>query len=208
MTALYIILGILLFLLLLLLVPVKLCIVYNDDWTMKIKYMFFSFGVFPPKPKKPKKKKTKPKAGKKAESKEEKPKKEKSPTAEFLKQKGLSGLLTLFSDIIKLMTQASKRILRHLLFYRLNVKAAIAGEDAAETAMQYGYACSAVYPAVSFIDSHAKKCNYKLDIAPDFDGEKTEIDCDMIVGIRPLFVIAAAIPLIWGGLKLIVKNTK
>lgn len=207
MTALYIILGIILFLLLLLLVPVKLCIAYQDDWTLKIKYMFFSFGIFPPKPKKPKKKKTKARQ-KKVEPTEQKPKQKKSSTKEFLKQKGLSGLIALFADIIRLITQASKRILNHLLFYRLDVKAAIAGEDAAETAMQYGYACSSIYPAVSFIDTHAKKCKYNLDITPNFNNNKTEIDCSIIVGIRPLFVLAAVFPLLWGGLKLIIKNTK
>jgi len=52
MTALYIILGILLILLVLLLLPVKVCIEYDKDLRVWAGYTFLKFQLVPQKPKK------------------------------------------------------------------------------------------------------------------------------------------------------------
>lgn len=209
MTALYIILGILLFILLLLSIPLKADIVYNGSWTVKIKYLFLSFKLVPAK----EKKKDKPQKAsqsekKKTEEKKQKQKTEKNKNANlsFVKQKGFSGIIALLKDIINLINQSSRQFLRHLLIYKLDINTAIAGEDAAQTAMNYGYACSAIYPAVSFIESHLKKCKYNLNITANFDSDKTVVDTHVILGIRPVFALHTAIKALIGAVKIINKK--
>ena len=51
----------------------------------------------------------------------------------------------------------------------------IVGEDAGDTAMKYGYICSALYPAVSFIDSNMKLKKKLIDIEPGFTEKETKI---------------------------------
>ncbi|MGN0537115.1 MAG: DUF2953 domain-containing protein [Acutalibacteraceae bacterium] len=203
MTALYIILGILLFILLLLSIPLKADIVYNGSWTVKIKYLFLSFKIVPAKEKK--KNKSQPE---KEENGKQKPKTEKTKNSNlsFVKEKGFSGLVALLKDIINLINQSSRQFLRHLLIYKMDINAAIAGEDSAQTAMNYGYACSAIYPAVSFIESHLKKCKYHLNITADFDSDKTVIDTHVILGIRPVFALHIAIKALIGAVKIVNKK--
>lgn len=202
MTVLYIILGILLVILLLLSNPLKADIVYNGSWTVKIKYLFLSFQIVPAK------KKDKPQKAVKSKKKqkEQTNNKTQNSTLSFIKQKGLSGIVILLKDIVDLINRSGRQFLRHLLIYKLDINAAMAGEDAAQTAMNYGYACSAIYPAVSFIESHLKKCRYCLNITADFDAHKTVIDTHIVLGIRPVFALHTAIKVLIGAVKLMNKG--
>ncbi len=205
MTALYIILGILLFILLLLSIPLKADIVYNGSWTVKIKYLFLSFQIFPVKKKKKQRKTYTKKKKQNPQKADQTNEKQKNSSLSFIKEKGFSGTVTLLKDIINLITQSSRSFLRHLLIYKLDINSAIAGEDAAQTAMNYGYVCSAVYPAVSFIESHLKKCKYHLNLTANFDSTKTVIDTRVILGIRPIFALHTVLKTLVGIIKVINK---
>lgn len=204
MIALYIILGILLLILLLLSIPLKADIVYNGSWTVKIKYLFLSFQIAPQKEKS---EKAKVKKEKKKSKKQQKPKttaeeKQKKSKLSFVKEKGLFGILHLLKDIVALINASSRGFLRHLQIYRLDLDVAAGGGDAAEAAMNYGYACSAIYPAVSFVESHLKRCKYRLNITADFDSEKTNAAAHVILGIRPMFAIHTIVKTLVGAVRI------
>ena len=59
---LYILIGIILFLLLILLIPVGVRACYNEGFIAELKIGFVTIKLYPPKPKKPKKEKKKKKA--------------------------------------------------------------------------------------------------------------------------------------------------
>ena len=56
---LYILIGIILFFLLILLIPVGVRVCYNEEFIAELKIGFITIQLYPPKPKKPKKKKKK-----------------------------------------------------------------------------------------------------------------------------------------------------
>ena len=200
MTALYIILGILLFLFLIMMIRVEVLLKYTDSVTLILKVLFIRITLVSPdkKPKKKKPKKEKPKEKKPKPKKEEedKKKKEKKPSylSKLKEKKGLTGLISLFTSLAKIAAGALKGIFSHIVFKRLDVGITLSGEDAASTAVTYGRVCSVFYPAVNVITSICVVKDYHVVIEPVFNPDKdTEVYADVHAYLRIIFVVAEAI---------------
>lgn len=74
----------------------------------------------------------------------------------------MDGLFEILSDVISIIKDTSSKLIKHIVIKKLKIDLLIVGEDAGDTAMKYGYICSALYPAVSFIDSNMKLKKSKL----------------------------------------------
>ena len=201
MTWLYILLGIILFIVLLLLIPVGVKAEFKDSLRVALKIAFVSIPLYPPKPKKPKKKKEKPK--KKKEEKEEKPK-EKKPS--LIKEKGIMWLVDFIKEAASLAMGALKSFFSHVVIKRLNLSISYHGEEAGDTAVKYGYLCMSVYPAVSILVKAAKCKKYGVDIAPDFteDGE-TKCSADIYARTRVVWLFAIVFRYGFKALKLLLR---
>ena len=200
MIALFIILGLLLLIFLVLLIRVRVFFSYDDSVTLKIKILFYELVILSPyKEKKPKKKKEKkPEKKKEKKETEEKEKKEEKPKKKSLigslKDKhGLPGLLSLFTDILKIATGALSGIITHMFFSRFDLDLIICSQDSAQTALTYGKACSAIYPAVSALSKLTEFKDYNIFICPKFDGEKNEIYFVTELYLRPIFAVHYAL---------------
>lgn len=186
MTWLYILLGVLLFILLLLLIPVGVRVDFQKELRAFLQIGFIPIQLYPPKPKKDKKKQTeKPEEEK---PKEKKPK-EKKPS--LLKEKGLEWLINLIREAASLAAGALKSFFKHVRIKHLNISISYCGEDAEDTAVKYGYFCLSVYPAVSILVKATKCKQYGVDIAPDFkDGGESQYTADIHAYIRVLWIFA------------------
>lgn len=195
---LYILLGILLVLFLLLLMPVKLKATYNEDFRCVLKIGFVKFSLYPPKPKKKKKKKPK-----KAD---EEQKSEETKKESFIKEKGISWLFDLIKKIADLAVGALKDFFRHIIVKKLLLSISIAGSDAADTAVKYGYYCSAVYPAFGIIVGAVKCKKYGVDISPNFEEKaKSAVNMELEARIKILWLLALVIKHGIKGLKLLIN---
>lgn len=195
---LYILLGILLVLFLLLLMPVKLKATYNEDFRCVLKIGFVKFSLYPPKPKKKKKKKLK-----KAD---EEQKSEETKKESFIKEKGISWLFDLIKKIADLAVGALKDFFRHIIVKKLLLSISIAGSDAADTAVKYGYCCSAVYPAFGIIVGAVKCKKYGVDISPNFEEKaKSAVNMELEARIKILWLLALVIKHGIKGLKLLIN---
>lgn len=203
MTALLIILGIIAFIFLLLICPLSFSAVYDGEFELKIKYLFLSFRIFPPKEKKFKKEKRQKKKSEKA--KEPKEEKKKNPILDFVKQKGIGGLIEMLKTFAKIIAETVSSVTKHLVISKLDVNVLVVGDDAADTAMKYGYVCSAVYPLISIIDSNVKKCKHSENIIAGFNDPEMKILCSVKVRIKPLFLIITAVKTAFKGIKAIAK---
>lgn len=211
MIALYILLGILLLLFLICLIRVQAFALYTEnDFTLRLKILFFEIKLLP-RPEKPKKKpakkeekkkKPKPKTEEKKEEKEKKP----SYLSKLKDKKGVSGIISLFAELAKIAAGALKGLFRHIVIKRLNVGIALNAGDAASTAVQYGKLCSAVYPAVNVITEIAICKDYHVTLEPIFDDERdTEIYADVHSYIRVGFALVEAVK---AGVKLLIARLK
>ncbi len=198
MTVLYIVFGILLFIFLLLLCPVKIRLDYTDRLSVIIRFLFLKFRISPPDKEKiekeDKKKTSKTGTGKKGGK--------KNFLHTLYEEEGFSGALHFLQAIADILKDAAKGILSHLVICLMDVRLIIAGEDAANTAVLYGGVCSAVFPLLSWICSCAKVRKYHADIRPDFIASKSRAEIALEFSILPLFVLITGA----GGLYHYIKN--
>lgn len=210
MIALYILLGILLLLFLICLIRVQVFAHYDDDLKLSLKVLFFQLTLLPMK-KKPEKKAEKQKK-KKPDDKKEKPKeekeKEKKPSylSKLKDKKGVTGLLSLFTEIARIAIGALKGIISHIVIKRFDVGIAYNGGDAATTAVDYGNICSVFYPAMNVITSATVCKSYNVTLEPIFDDEReTEVYADVHAYIRVGFVLLEGVK---AGVKLLIARMK
>lgn len=187
MTAILIILGILAVIFILLICPLSFTIKYDDESEIKIRYLFMNFKIFPPKEKDTEKKE---KISRKKEQTPQKNQKEKNTIFDLLKKNSISGLIELLRKICRIFIDSISSITKHIVISKLDVNIIVVGEDAADTAMKFGYVCSAVYPMISIIDNHVKKCRHTENIIAGFNDPETKINFLLKARVKPLFLIS------------------
>lgn len=211
MLALYIILGILLFLLVILSLPFNVYAEYKGSFVLYLRWLFIKIYIYPPddKKKKKQKKEKKPKEEKPAEEKpqEAQPPKEKGENfiKVFYNNQGVPGILELISNVAKKLNDGFHAIGRSLYIRRLWLRINVADGNSADTAVKYGKMCSAVYPAMGYIISvmHSKNCSVKVQ--PDFIGNKTEGAFSLHLAVIPSKLLWAVIVM---GVKLVIELIK
>ena len=210
MTALYIILGIIAFFVIVLSIPVVLDLEYTDAVRCKVSWLFLKFDIypFPEKKKKEEKPKKEKKEEKPEEKKEEKPKQKKENFLKtFYNNQGLSGVLELLNNCVAALKRFSvKFIKRAVIFKKFHLDIHITEDDAAATAIKYGKVCSALYPSLGFICSNMKVKDYKVNVLADYCGEKTTVEFVTKTAFIPRALINAGIALVFSLLKQLLKS--
>ena len=195
MLALRIILLVIVFLIgFILFCPFSIELIYQDEVKLKVGYIFPLFKVLPQKPKPEKPEKKKP---------EKKPKK-KNPVLEFTKKQGLDGIIELLKEITGIILKLVDIIRRHIVM-KTRLDLLVVGSDAADTAMKFGYACSAIYPLLSLIDRHTKLKKHEEYIDAGFEAEKTQVRFILKAHIIPVFVLIGAVGALIGGVRILQK---
>ena len=195
LTALYIILGIIAFFVILLSIKFVVTVHYEDDVTLSVSWLFLKFGILPPKenkkPKKEKKKKEKPKE--ESEVIPEPKEKKDNMFVRFYHNQGLSGVIQLIKDAARAVGGMFKRIGRAFLFEELYISMLVGAGDAAATAEKYGKVCSAVFPSLGLFVSTMRVKKYNLDINPDFINGNNKARFHAKISVRPIALINAVI---------------
>ena len=200
MTALMILLGIIVFILAVLMIPVHAVADYKDDFSLKIKFLFFfKYDVFPMKEKK-KEEKEKQEEPKSKKPSEEKKKQKRKMTAE--------EIIDFAIDCTQKYGPGAKMILRNIRFHRLELYWKVTAEDAAACGLKYGKICAWISGVFGFFRNFVKIENPKIKIFPDFLSEKDEIYGGADIEFNPLVVIIGALRMAFVFLKDLMKNSK
>ena len=208
MIALYILGGLLLLLLIVLLVPVRLRVTYDQALTARLVFLFLIpyTLVDETKPEKPKQEKAKSSDQSPKEQKEKTEKKTIShlfkKRAEELKARGASGLLDWLRDLARLALGATRRLLRAITVRRLDMDLRIVGDDAADTAVCCGRWCAALYPLIGTLMCAVRTRRSDVRIEPDFLGEETALRFDVRLSVSPWRVLWAGLWALVGFLRL------
>lgn len=199
MPALYIILGILLFLFLLTLFNIYVYFVYDNELFLSVKVAFIKIKIMPPDEKKKKsekkpEKKKKKKKKKKKEKPDKKSKKEKpDKLSAYFKQKGVSGIVNIVKRISKLAVGVLKDFFKKITIERLKIEITIAGETAEDTAVRYGEVCSVFFPALRLITEIVTVKSYDVKVNPGFNNNaKSDAKADVVAKIRILSLLKIA----------------
>lgn len=203
MTVLYIFLGIILFFLILLSIPVVLDLKFTDKFYVKISWLFLKFNLLPHEEKEKKPKKEKPPKKKSTEEKppqdsavDSKPKKDNFIKI-FYNNQGVCGIIELVKNCASYLGKFGKGFLKSIYIKKLEIAIRVSEGDAAKTALRYGKICQEIYPPLGFICSSCHVKNYSVDIRADYCGSKTAGAFDTRVALIPRKVINAGIALVF-----------
>ena len=132
--------------------------------------------------------------------------KQENALLKFVKEKGISGVINILKQISKLATDTLKDLFKRITVTEFTLNVQVAGEDAADTAIKYGYCCSVIFPAVSAILSVVKYKERNVKIVPDFsDNPETKIDGKVIARIRICSLLCFAVTKLGKILKLLIN---
>lgn len=209
--------GIIGFFLLVLSIPLKVSMAYDDKIHLTVKYLFIKLNILPTGPKKEKKEKKpkKEKPPKPEKPKEEKPKGEKKPNPilEMVKANGYDGMMTVIQNLFKVLGIYGGKIFKSIKFDEIDLYISVGTGDAASTAIKYGETCQKVYPVFGFICSNNIVSKYDVCVEPDFLANKSqgEFFCDMSITLRKIInatlamvgrlIIHVAVKFLVGGTK-------
>ncbi|MCI8554244.1 MAG: DUF2953 domain-containing protein [Clostridiales bacterium] len=198
MLALKIVGGVLLFLLLLALLPLRLHLIFDRELRIRAGYGPVMVTIFPPKEKKQRKntggkqrKRTKKAAGETGHKKA-------GRLSRLLKEDGVSAVIRYLKMLASLVVEGARGLARITVIDRLFLEIRVAGEDAAQTAVDYGKVCAAVYPALALVESVMRVRQKEVSVHPDFMAEKGTVCFD-------LKAHAALLPALLLGLRLIMR---
>lgn len=201
MTALYIILGIIAFFVIVFSIRITLSGDYSEDFHLTVSWLFLKFTVFPrknsdnpEKEKKPKKEKKSPEDA--PENKTELKEKKENIFLTFYKNKGFEGVIDLINNAAYSLGRMLNSFRKHIVLKELFLNMTISKNcDAAETAIEYGRVCQKVFPALSFICSTLPVKKYNAVVEPDFLGTKNTAEFSFKVSVRPIFFTNAIVVL-------------
>lgn len=182
---LYILLGILLLFALICLIPLRIKVLYQEKFFCYLYIGFVRLTLFPQKPKKKKPQKPK-KAKKKSNKKSSDNKKEKN----LLQKKGISGIIKIIKRVARLAQGVLKDFFKRVKVSKFMLSVKVVGEDAADTAVKYGYCCSAIYPSFGIIVRAVDCKKYGVDVLPDFtENAQTHIFLEFDAKVRLFWLV-------------------
>ncbi len=187
MVTLYIIGGVLVFIALLLLLPITARVKFENNLFLKIKFLGITLYEL--------KQEENPKT-EKSEKNDEKPQQK---TAEekgiFTKLKEKHGFIGALKELFGLANDiitATKPQLLKIKFRKVKVNLTVVGSDAAMTAIEYGTACSVVYPVLSFIDQSLNVKFKQINVEAGFKKEESEFSASLDVKANAVLLLIIA----------------
>ncbi|MBQ7726174.1 MAG: DUF2953 domain-containing protein [Clostridia bacterium] len=189
MKGLFIVGGIAAVLLLILFFPVSAEAAFDGQWFLKLRLagipvFWRDFG----RGEKPKPKKKNAKAKKEPSEKPETPKKRGGFFAQLKENYGLGGALSQLFSFVGSVLKKFKKLLRHMVFDRLEFSLVFAGDDAAQTAISYGELCAAVYPVFAFLDMASNVRMKQVNLRADFENGESKVQVGFAIRVRTMLI--------------------
>ncbi|MBQ7086421.1 MAG: hypothetical protein IJM96_02980 [Clostridia bacterium] len=206
----FVLLFILALLVIVLITPIKIGVVY-PELTVYVKWNGIKYTILPMKKKDKKdkkdKKKKKPEIAEAHNKKDEKPaetsqaqtaenkkpaKAEKKPKKEkesFIKKLTVEKI----KAIIRIVFGLSRKILKGITFEQLYLMLVVADEDKAKMAEDYGKLCIVLIEAQPVLEKIFTIKDQHINVGMDFSKSEMAVACDLIVYVRPVTLLIAAV---------------
>ena len=206
----FVLLFILALLIIVLITPIKIGVVY-PELTVYVKWNGIKYTILPMKKKDKKekkdKKKKKPEIAEAHNKKDEKPaetaqaqtaenkkpaKAEKKPKKEkesFIKKLTVEKI----KAIIRIVFRLSRKILKGITFEQLYLMLVVADEDKAKMAEDYGKLCIVLIEAQPVLEKIFTIKDQHINVGMDFSKSEMAVACDLIVYVRPVTLLIAAV---------------
>ena len=182
--ALLVLIGILLY------INVTLRVRYDQDenvFWVTLHYPFVNIVIAPEEETKKYKKKKKKKTDSKS------PQKKYKKKSMGIKEKGIGQFVEDLKDIVRGAWTLIRNVLKRAVLKKFKINLLVTGEDAADTAIIYGYANAVIYPIVSaFTESVKEYKDLDVNITPDFSEEANpRVEFFMELKLKPAKLLGA-----------------
>ena len=195
MIFLYAFLGFILFLLILLCCPVKVFVSFKNSLDIKVKFLFFSFDLFPEKKKK------------QTIVEEEKNEKIqfKSHNNKFLsiiKEEGFFGFLRILKVVADILFDSARKVLKKIHISSFDLYLLVAKDNAADTAVDSTRVYALISYATSVLLRNVDESKYYIEVIPGFNEAECKVDFSSKFYFFPISMLGIAL----GALFKFVKN--
>ncbi|MBR3971274.1 MAG: DUF2953 domain-containing protein [Ruminococcus sp.] len=167
----------------------------QDEVKLTLSYLGFTYVILPENEERKRRKEEKNrKKQEKLRKKGIKPeKKQKFSFREMFKEQGIRGFAEDMIAIVKSLWALITGVLRRAELRELTFNMKVAGEDAADTAVTFGYINAAVYPVVSaLLENVSEYEEPDVNISPDFEeGAESEVLISVHLKIKPSKLLGA-----------------
>ena len=156
-------------------IPLKVALGYDDKISLDIRYLFVKLKILPTDPNKPKKEKA-PKEKKPEEPKKEEAPKEKKPNpiVEMAKANGFDGMMEVLGNLGNVLKIFGGKLLRSIVFNKADINITVGTGDAASTALKYGKTCQKIYPIMGFLCNNNVVKHHNINVSADFLANDTK----------------------------------
>ena len=206
MILLYILLFILALLLVCLISNIVVEVNFGDDFSAKVKFLFFKFKFPQEKVNKPLKKQKK--VTEQIEQTEKTQKK--SYIKRLIEEKGLVSAVSELLSIVKSILSEFGKISKHIRIKRFNLFVCVSSDDPATTAIEYGTLCSVVFPALRYIEENTKldRKHTKVSVNSDFETASPKFQFNAKIKLRVIFAVLFALKVLFKIIKLKMNDVK
>ena len=171
--------------------PLDICVKFLNNFHLKIR--FAGLKVFETKPKTLENDKNEDESSKNDDI----PSKEKTSNTKelfsFLKEKyGFIGAVKTILSFIKDAVSHIKKLLKHTKVKKVELNLTVGSKDAAQTAIEYGVACTVVYPFAAFLSSYTDIGFKSINVKSDFNSQKSEFNFSAVIRLRVFFLAMGA----------------
>ena len=218
MTALYIILGIIAFFVLVLSIKLKVVFEYSEQVNLSVKWLFLNIKLLPLSAK-AKQRREQEQTAKDAEQAAAQAVQEQASQPEQASQApqaakkpsmlrdlwnvhGYDGLVKMLKDTVAALNRFTGGMLGSIVIEKLFFDMRVSSDDAAQTAVDYGKQCALLYPLFGSVVTRLKVKEYDVNIYPDYLAGKNQTYLTCVAAVSPLYAVNATIALAF---KLLVK---
>lgn len=201
MTALWIIGGIVLLIVLLMMVSVTVYVKIDEAVRIKVGALGIRFAVFPAR------KKEKPLKTKK--KKKEKPAKPQKPTPEkTANERSLGDTISFAVSLLQTIVPGTVKLVRKIRITRMRIFLSVGAEDADTAAVRYGQTCMGLYSLLACVDKAMTLKVKDVSVTPDFVTGGTQYDISFCAKLRIGSAVSSALGILFKLVAVFVRQAK
>lgn len=211
MIFLYVFLGLILFLFASLCCPIKVFVSFKNSLIVKVKFLFFSFDLFPEQ----KKRQTivEDEKNKKINQdilKKDKKNQIKSQDNKFLsiiKEEGFLGFLRILKAVADILFESARKVLKKIHISSFNLYLLVAKDNAADTAIGYARVYTLISYATSVLLRNIDESKYYIEVIPGFNETECKVDFSAEFYFFPISMLGIALVALFKFVKNVYLNS-
>jgi len=198
-TALWIIGGIVLFIMLIMMISITVYVKIDETVRVKVGALGIRFTVFPAREEKP------PQA-KKKKGKLAKP--QKAPPEKKANERSFGDAIAFAVSILQAVVPGAVRIVRKIRITRMRIFLSVGAEDADTAAVRYGQTCMGVYSLLACANKAMTLKVKDISIAPDFVTGQMRYDISFCAKLRIGRAVLSALGILFKLIAVFVRQSK